>query len=156
MSHRIRVALPLLLAAAAAAAEPPLAARAHADAEPIACREPFRADPDRTPEQLREIAAHCSDVAVARLFKQRAAHAAAMADLATMAELIRSGQNHDRMRLEQCRVYIGLVEALAARRWQQEPQVLNAVSLAYAQSLAIAERAILGYDRIVGLPEAPD
>ena len=162
--RRIRAALPLLMMAAAAANAEPIPSAIAGEgfgpdpasaSEPAPCREPFPARLDHRPEELRAIASRCNDAAIARLFVMRAAHAEAMNSLHLMSQLIRSGRNHDSMRREQCRVYIGLVEALATQRWPRQPQVIHVVNRAYDQSIALAERTILGYDSVVGLPALP-
>lgn len=142
MTHGVVFASAVLLATAAGAA-----------AEPSACKDPFASE-GASAEALRTIAEHCRDPQVARLFSNRAEHAERMRDLRLLSRMNRRGMNNDGARLEQCRVYVGLAEAIAAGRWRKGPDVLAALNLAYAQSIHIAERTIRGYDSIVGLPQA--
>lgn len=142
MKHGIFLASAVLLATATGV-----------NAEPAACAHPF-AFGDASAETLRGVADDCRDPQIARLFANRAEHAERMRDLRLLSRMSRPGMDNDGARLEQCRVYVGLAEAIAARRWRTAPDVLAALNLAYAQSIHIAERTIRGYDSIVGLPQA--
>ncbi len=123
--------------------------------EPIACREPFAGHisaSSASPADLRAVARRCSANAIGRLYYKRAYHAELMTDLRLMSQLRKGYAAADRMRLEQGRIYVALVEAFAVRAWAQQPSVIDEVNLAYDQSIRIAELTIGGYDLLVGAP----
>ncbi|WP_295885824.1 hypothetical protein [uncultured Thiohalocapsa sp.] len=131
-----------------------------APTEPAACGTPFSAAATTAaPQELLQLAARCRDPAVAALLQHRAEHAEQLRQLELMSRLIRHGGNNDRVRLTQCRLYTGLAESFAARMHREDPaalaDLLAQLNLAYEQAIHIAERAIAGRERIVGLPTAP-
>lgn len=128
--------------------------------EPTACAALFSAAATTAaPESLLQLAARCRDPAVAALLRHRAEHAERLRQLELMSRLLRHGGNNDRVRLTQCRLYTGLAESFAARMHREDPgalaDLLAQLNLAYEQAIHIAERAIEGRERIVGLPTAP-
>ncbi len=157
-------ATPPTVAATPVAATPVADTPSRAAAEPAPCRDPFGADARGAhPGALGSLARRCREPAVAELLAMRAEHAEQLRRLRVMSGLLRPRGGHggdtDRARLAQCRMYAALAEAFAERLQRERPSAraaaLEQLNLAYAQAIHIAERAIAGHERIVGLPDAP-
>lgn len=122
-----------------------------AAAQNPACSTPFPAEPSRSPEARREIAASCADDAIALLFYGRAYHAEVLADLHRLQGLETYRASADRLRYEQSRMFVALAEALAERAWEAgDPRVIRALNRAYDQAIDRVELTLRGYDRLPG------
>jgi hypothetical protein len=152
----------LLAGGAVADPPPPVASGRTQDLrtpQPAFCGEPFGDIVGMhrlAPAELRRLAGHCADAGVSRLYYNRAYHAELLADLRLLSQLQKGYAGTDRTRLEQGRMYIGLVERFAARAWHQRPQVIDELNQAYEQSIRTVELTIGGYDRLAaGSPVSP-
>ena len=118
-----------------------------AAAEHPACGDPFSARADASLESLQAIAATCADPLIRDLFNARAEHLARSRELRVLSGLSSLEGNSDRLRLEQSRIYTGLLEAFARSAWARgERATLESVTRGYADSSALMERAIKGRD----------
>ena len=86
------------------------------------------------------------------MFRARAEHRELTRELEILTQLISLNGNSDRLRLEQSRIYVGLIDAFAQAAWKRgDRSALTSAHMGYQDAMSLVERAIdgrdLAYDR---------
>ncbi|UCE88510.1 MAG: hypothetical protein JSW10_09180 [Pseudomonadota bacterium] len=113
-----------------------------------ACADPYFRHSEQSSEQLRIIAASCSDPAVSELFFNRAFHADLVAKAQSLARRRAHDLNSSRTDFRSYQTYITFVEALAPIWFPETSERARFLNHEYRRHGEIAELRLNGHHRL--------
>ena len=113
-----------------------------------ACRNVAYHYETHTPEELRSIAKSCKTVPIANLYYNRAYHADLVTEATTLARLIAYSDNSSNVHFEAYRLYMALLEQMAAIWYPDSADRVAFLNREYDQRVEIAGLRLRGYDHV--------